>query len=207
MDPALPERLADRLCHDVLSSAQAIASGLDLLAEAAGAAERDEAVAFLIEAVAAQRAKVGYARRAYGPAGDGVQTAELKGLAEALYADIRPTLDWAVEPAALGPAAARGLLVLLQIAADALAAGGRATATARAEGGHTRVEVDVAGPRAVVKEDVRSGLSGAPFQAALGGRWIQGAWVASLAAAAGGTVSVETYEGGLRLILILPPGT
>jgi hypothetical protein len=54
---------------------------------------------------------------------------------------------------------------------------------------------------------VRSGLSGAPFQAGLGGRWIQGAWVASLAAAAGWTVSVEIYEGGLKLVLSLPPGT
>jgi histidine phosphotransferase ChpT len=206
MDPALPERLADRLCHDVLSSAQAIASGLDLLADAASAAERDEATAFLAEAVAAQRAKVGYARRAYGPAGEGVQTSELKVLAEALFGDIRPTLDWSVEPAVLGPAAARGLLVLLQIAADALAAGGRATATARNEGGLLRVEVDAAGPRAAVKDEVMAGLSGAPFEAGLGGRWVQGAWVAALAAGAGGTVSRETYEGGLKLVLSLRPG-
>ena len=206
MGPALPERLVDRLCHDVLSSAQAIASGLDLLAEAASAAERDEAVAFLAEAVAAQRAKVGYARRAYGPASDGVQTSELKGHAQALFDDIRPMLDWSVEPAVLGPAAARGLLVLLQIAADALAVGGRATASARTEGGRLRVEVDAASPRAVVKDEVMAGLSGAPFQAGLGGRWVQGAWVAAMAAAAGGTVGLETYEGGLRLVLSLPPG-
>ena len=206
MDPALPERLADRLCHDVLSSAQAIASGLDLLTEATSAAERDEATAFLAEAVAAQRTKVRYARYAYGPAGAGIQTSELKSLAQALFADIRPTLDWAVELTVLGPAAARGLLVLLQIAADALAAGGRATVTAQAEGGLLRVEVDAAGPRAAVRDEVRGGLSGAPFQAGLGGRWVQGAWVAALVAEASGTVGLETYDGGLRLVLSLPPG-
>jgi hypothetical protein len=206
MDPALPERLADRLCHDVLSSAQAIASGFDLLAEAASGAERDEAMAFLAEAVAAQRAKVRSARRASGPVGEAAPPAELKLLADELFAGVRPELDWAVEPVALGPAASRGLLVLLQIAADALAAGGRATATARAEASSQRVTVDAAGPRAAIKDDVKAGLSGAAFQAGLGGRWVQGAWVAALASEAGGNVSLEFYEGGVRLVLNLPAG-
>jgi len=202
----LTERLADRLCHDVSSSAQAIASGLDLLGEAGSPAERDEALAFLAEAVAAQRSKVRYARRAYGPVGQGTPTSELKTLAEGLYADLRPTLDWAIEPQVLGPAASRALLSLLQIAADALAVGGLARASAGLDGGRLVVAVDAEGARVAVRDEVRAGLAGAPFQAGLGGRWVQGAFVANLAAASGGTIDVEAREGAARFAVSLPPG-
>ena len=202
----LIERLADRLCHDVSSSAQAIASGLDLLGEAESPAERDEALAFLAEAVAAQKFKVRYARRAFGPAGQGVETSELETLAEGLYADLRPTLDWAIEPQVLGPAASRALLILLQIAADALAVGGVARASTRLEGGRLVGAVDAEGARVALRDEARAGLAGAAFEAGLGGRWVQGAFVASLAAASGGTVEAEAREGAVRLALSLPLG-
>ncbi|MGH7024919.1 MAG: histidine phosphotransferase family protein [Caulobacteraceae bacterium] len=197
----LTERLADRLCHDVASSAQAIASGLDLLAEAGSEAEREEAAAFLTEAVTAQRFKLRYARRAYGPAVQVIDAAEVKALAEALFEGGRAKLQWLVGEATLGPIAARCLLLLLQIAADAVAAGGTARVEAHADG----VVVDAEGPRARVRDEVRAGLSGEAFDAGLGGRWVQGAFVAALVGSVGGAVSVDTREGGVCLAVSLPP--
>jgi histidine phosphotransferase ChpT len=198
----LAERVADRLCHDISSSAQALASGLDLLSEARTEADRDEAVALLSDALAAQKFKVGYARRAYGLA-RATSAAELRALAEALYADLRPTVDWAVEAPALGPAAARVLLLLLQIAADALAVGG--VVSARSAGDGSTVAVDMAGSRITLNEEVRAGLAGEPFVAGLGGRWVQGAFVAALAAQAGGRVEVELGEGAAAIRVSLAP--
>lgn len=199
----LAERVADRLCHDISSSAQALASGLDLLSEARTQADREEAVAFLGDALAAQKVKVGYARRAYG-AGAAAAAAELSALAETLYADLRPTLDWAVEAPTLGPAAARILLLLLQIAADALAVGGAVRASSAGDG--SVVAVEMAGSRVALKDEVRAGLAGEPFAAGLGGRWVQGAFVAALAAQAGGRVQIEQGEGAAAIRVSLAPG-
>jgi histidine phosphotransferase ChpT len=199
----LAERVADRLCHDISSSAQALASGLDLLSEARTDADRDEAVAFLGDALAAQKFKVGYARRAYG-LGSAASAAELRPLAETLYADLRPSLDWAVGAPALGPAAARVLLLLLQIAADALAVGGIARARSADDG--SVVAVDMAGGRIALKDEVLAGLAGEPFGAGLGGRWVQGAFVAALAAQVGGRVEVELGEGAAAIRVSLAPG-
>ena len=199
----LAERVADRLCHDISSSAQALASGIDLLSEARTDAERDEATALLGDALAAQKFKVGYARRAYG-LGSAASATELKPLAETLYADLRPTLDWAVEAQTLGPAAGRVLLLLLQIAADALAVGGVVRASSAGDG--SLVAVDMAGGRIALKDEVRAGLAGEPFASGLGGRWVQGAYVAALAGRAGGRVEVEVGEGAAAIRVSLAPG-
>jgi histidine phosphotransferase ChpT len=199
----LAGRLAERLCHDIASSAQALASGLDLLTEARSDAERDEAVGLLQDALAAQKSKVAFARRAYG-AGAAVDNAELAAMAASLYAELRPTLDWAVEAPALGPIGSRVLLLLLQIGADALAAGGVVRATSAPDG--SSVAVELTGARLTVKDDVRAGLAGEPFAAGLGGRWVQGAYLAALAAAAGGRIEAQWNDTSGAVRVTLPPG-
>jgi histidine phosphotransferase ChpT len=199
----LAERVAERLCHDISSSAQALASGLDLLREARTGDERDEAVGLLSEALAAQTSKVGYARKAYGLT-QAAETSDLKALAETLYADLRPTLDWAVEAPSLGPAAARVLLILLQIAADAVAAGGVVRATSAHDG--SMVGVDMTGPRVALKDEIRAGLTGGSITAGLGGRWVQGAFVAALASAAGGKIEIDLRDGGATIRVSLSQG-
>ncbi len=199
----LAGRLAERLCHDIASSAQALASGLDLLTEARSDAERDEAAALLLDALAAQKAKVAYARRAYG-VGAATDNAELGAMAAALYADLRPSLDWAVEAPALGPTGSRALLLLLQIGADAVAAGGTVRVTSALDG--SAIAVELAGARVLVKDDVRAGLAGEPFAAGLGGRWVQGAYLAALAASAGGQVEAQWGETSGTVRVSLPPG-
>lgn len=199
----LAERIAERLCHDISSSAQALASGLDLLREARTTDERDEAVTLLSDALAAQTFKVGYARKAYGLA-QAADTAELKALAAALYTDLRPSLDWAVEAPSLGPAAARVLLILLQIAADALAAGGVVRVSSAPDG--STVALDMTGPRIALKDEFRAGLAGRAISAGLGGRWVQGAFVAALASASGGKVDLDSREEGASIRVSLSPG-
>jgi histidine phosphotransferase ChpT len=198
----LIERVADRLCHDFASSAQAVASGFDLLREAQGVAEREEAESFLAEAVAAQKAKIRYARQAYGPSAGAVACAELESLVHQLFEDIRPELDWRVTTPALGSSAARGLLVLAQLGADILATGGLARLDVRARDNVQIVELDAEGPRPMLREEVRSGLNGTASEA--GGRWAQGAFVRALVEAAGGEISVEDRPRGVRIWFSLP---
>lgn len=199
----LIERLADRLCHDFASSAQAVASGFDLLREALDANEREEAEAFLAEAVAAQRVKIAYARRAYGPAPAAADPAELELLVQPLFADVRPDLDWRVTASA-GPASSRALLVLAQLATDILAAGGLARLSLLDEDDSQVVELDTEGPRPMLRDEARSGLTGVASEAGFGGRWSQGAFVRYLAVSAGGEIGLEEKPKGVRIRLRLP---
>ena len=192
----LAERLAERLCHDISSAAQALTSGLDLMTEAHSEAEREEAARLLRDALAAQKSKLAYARRAYG-AGAASDNADLAAMAAEQFAEIRPSLDWAVEAATLGPTGSRALLLLAQIGADALAAGGVVRAVSASDS--SWIAVELAGPRIALKEEVRAGLAAEPFAAGLGGRWLQGAYLAALAAAAGGSIVVD--ESSIRVIL------
>ncbi|HEY5289504.1 MAG TPA: histidine phosphotransferase family protein, partial [Caulobacteraceae bacterium] len=61
-------------------------------------------------------------------------------------------------------------------------------------------------PRVAIKDEVRSGLAGEAYAAGLAGRWAPAAFVAMLAASAGGTIAIEPREGGVRFALSLPPG-
>jgi histidine phosphotransferase ChpT len=200
----LAQRLADRLCHDIAGSIQAVASGLDLLAEASTPAMRDEAAAFLAEAVAAQKSRIGFARQAFGASAAPIEADELRRVAEDYYAGQRAGLEWSTEIETLGPTAARALLNLVQIAAEALPLGGLARVTARRSAEGVEIAVTASSPRVSLREETRAGLAGEPFDAGLSGRWVQGAFVSALVEAAGGHVGVTASEGEVVLRVSLP---
>ena len=204
-DIQLAERLADRLCHDILSTSQALASGLDLLGEASTEAARKEALQFLNEGLAAQRSRVVFSRRAFGP-GVGSTSDELQNLVEGLFDGLRASVEWTAGSLDLGPVAERVVLNLSQIAAEALALGGVARVNCRAVGGEVMIEVDAIAPRLTSREETRAGLNGQPFANGIGARWVQGAYVYALAAQAGGTLTVEPRETLIRFTVALPAG-
>ncbi|HEY2177683.1 MAG TPA: histidine phosphotransferase family protein [Caulobacteraceae bacterium] len=201
----LTERLVDRLCHDLAGSFQALASGLDLLSEADSPEMRQEAAALLADAFADQRAKVAFARRAFGSAPPATASGDLAALARELFAGHRARIDWVVGAEALGPAGARCLINLVQIAAECLAMGGEARVAARRDETGTLITVEALGPRAVLRDETRSGLAGQSLSGGLAGRWVQGALVSELARAAGGAVRVEEAEGAISFRVDLPP--
>jgi hypothetical protein len=200
----LVQRLADRLCHDFASSIQAVASGVDLLAEASTPAMRDEAAAFLAEAVAAQKSKIAFARQAFGASAATVGAVEVRCLAEDLYVGQRANLEWSAQGEVLGPSAARAVLNLVQIAAESLALGGTTQVTIRRATAATEITVTARGPRVALREETRSGLAGEPLGAGLAGRWVQGAFVSTLVGEAHGEISVDGREDRVVLTVSLP---
>jgi histidine phosphotransferase ChpT len=202
----LTERLIDRLCHDIAGSFQALASGLDLLSEADSPRMREEALALLADALAAQMAKVGYARRAFGSAPQATPSGDLEALARGLFAGNRARLDWTVAATSLGPAAARGLLNLVQIAAECLAMGGVAAVAARRDEAGTAIVVEALSPRAVLRAETRAGLAGEVLGGGLAGLWVQAALVSELVRRAGGELAVQEGEGAVIFRLNFPPG-
>jgi histidine phosphotransferase ChpT len=196
--------VADRLCHDIIGSVQGMTGALDLVAEAATPAERDEAVALMGQALDGLAAKIRFAREAFGPRSGPTPSGQLATLAAALFARLRPELDWNVAAPSLEPRAATVLLNLLQIGAECVAAGGRVRAAADVVGASCIVEVEAKGTRARLRPETAAALAGSPIDDAVAMRSAQGSFVRALAQAAGAEVSVLAREGIVSLRVSFP---
>jgi histidine phosphotransferase ChpT len=202
--PDLAQRVADRLCHDFMGSVQGMTGALDLIAEAATTAEREEAVGLLGQALDALGAKIRFAREAYGRRSGPTPAAELAALSAALFASLRPELDWRVTAPSLDPRAACALLNLLQIGAECVAAGGRVRVAADRSDTGCLVEVEARGPRARLRAETATALAGSPLAEATAARSVQGAFLRSLAQAAGAEIVVVAQEGAVSLRVSFP---
>jgi histidine phosphotransferase ChpT len=202
----LAAKLAARLCHDFMSPASGIVSGLDLLDDPSAKDMQDEAMGLIASSARKLVDQLTFARVAFGAyaSADVFDSRELEALAQGVFAHVRPTLDWAVEPPQLGKPAARALLNLIQLAAGALAVGGVARATAKVDDGRVALLIEAAGPRARLHEEVIAGLKGQPLGEGLSGRWVQAYYLHALVKAAGGMVAAEAGEDRVTFSALVP---
>lgn len=197
----LASQLAGRLCHDFISPASAIISGLDLLEDPTAADMRADAMN-LIEASAKKLvAIVAFSRVAFGASttAENFAASELQKLAAGLFANMRAELDWAVQIDTFNKPAARAILNLCQIGGDALPSGGVARVTAHEEGGEILMSVESTSPRARLRAETLDGLHGRRLSEGLGGLWVQAYYLHALLQAAGGSLDAVTGEG--RVVL------
>ena len=202
----LAARLASKLCHDFISPAGAIVSGLDLLEDPSAKDMRDDAMDLIASSARKLVEQLAFARVAFGAA-SGVamfDCGELERLTRGVFAHVRAELDWAVTPESLPKAPAQVLVNLAQLAAGALPLGGvaRLESTQGSEG-HV-VTAIARGPKARLHAEVQSGLSGAPLGDGLGGRWVQAYYVHVVATAAGGRLEMSASEELVTLRAIIP---
>jgi histidine phosphotransferase ChpT len=198
--------LASRLCHDFISPASAIVSGLDLLEDPDSADMRDDAMALIASSARKLVDSLQFARVAFG-GGSGAETfgvPALKELAEGLFAHHRGELDWAVAPETLEKPVAKSLLNLCALAAAALPMGGAARITVDAIDGGQRIRTVSEGRRARLRPELLAGLTGEGPGEGLAGHWIQAAWTYALVAQAGGTITVEQEEDRVTLTAEIP---
>jgi len=203
---ALAALVAGKLCHDFISPAGAITSGLDLLKDPSAQDMRDDAMG-LIEASAAKMvALVAFARVAFGAStsAERFSSAELTGLVDGLTAGGRATLEWRIEDTTWSKAQARALINLAYLTMAALPSGGVATLTSRRERGQLTLEGVAEGARARLKPEATAGLAGRPLSEGLPGQWVQPYWLWLTAHDAGGSLEVVTDEGRVTLVVHMP---
>lgn len=206
-DPVdLAAQLAARLCHDFISPASAIVSGLDLLDDPTAQDMRDDAMSLIAQSARKLADLLAFCRAAFGSAQstEVFDARELETLAQGVFGHMKANLVWEVAPASLNKPAARTMLNLAQIAGSALPTGGTVTVKAVEAGGRIAVSVEGSGPRVRLKPEVAGGLLGKPKGEAMGGAWIQAFYVHSLVSQAGGQVAVESGEEGLTLAAWVP---
>ena len=202
---ALAALVAGKLCHDFISPAGAISSGLDLLKDPTAQDMRDDAMG-LIEASARKMvALVAFARVAFGAStsAERFSGAELGDLVAGLTDGGRATLDWRVEGGDYSKAQARALVNLAYLTMAALPSGGAAVVST--ERGEALSIAGVAeGPRARLKPEAVAGLAGRPLSEGLPGQWVQPYWLWLTAHDAGGSLEVQAEEGRVSLSIHMP---
>ncbi len=202
----LAATLAARMCHDFISPASAIVSGVDLLEDPTAQDMRDDAMNLIGASARKLVALLAFSRVAFGAsaAAESFDTRELQKLVEGVFAHVRAELDWAVEAPQLNKAAARAAVNLAQLASGALPTGGTARLTAVEQGGVFLLAAEATSPRARLKPEVEAGLKGRPLEEGLSGHWVQAYYLHALLAAAGGSVDAAAGEGRVVLRARVP---
>ncbi len=188
--------LAARLCHDFISPASAIVSGLDLLEDPTAQDMREEAMGLISSSARKLADLLSFCRVAFG-ASASAQTfdpRELATLAQGVFRHMRAELVWDADMPAVSKPVARTLLNLAQMAGAALPTGGTATVRLAEAGGLVDITVEAVGPRARLRPEVLAGLQGQGPGEGMHGHWVQARYVSLLVADAGGTVSAEAGE-------------
>jgi len=197
----LAAQLAGRLCHDMISPASAIVSGLDLLEDPTAADMREDAERLIADSAKKLVALLAFSRVAFGGSSgtELFDVRELERLTRGVFAYVRAQLEWDVAVPSLPKPAAKALLHLAQIGAGALPTGGVARVFAEAGEGEIRLGVECRGPRARLRPEVTTGLSGLPLSEGLPGHWIQAYFLYATLKAAGGRLDYTAVEERVSL--------
>ena len=205
--PDLAAFIAGKLCHDFISPAGAIMSGLDLLEDPTAQDMRDDAMGLIRQSAKKMVAHVHFARVAFGAATTSEQflSAELHGLVAGLSEGGRASLEWRIpEGTAFTKPQARILINLAWMTLGALPTGGIATITARREDDRLLLIGSAEGNRARLKPEALTGLKGERLTEGLAGQWIQPYWLWLAVNESGGRLDVASEEGRVGLIARTP---
>ena len=159
--------MASRICHDLISPVGAIANGIEILAEEAGADGdadmRAQALDLIAQSAETAARRLTFCRMAFGSAGGaraGLDTSELKRVSVELLTGGRVSLDWQIEPGLMPRNAGKITLILISLAADGLARGGRVQVNAEALGQAWRIQILAHAERRTIHEHLPAAFSG-----------------------------------------------
>lgn len=198
--------LAARMCHDFISPASAISSGLDLLDDPSAQDMRDDAMGLIAGSARKLADLLQFSRVAFGASASAetFDARELEKLAQGVFAHMRAELEWSVETPAVNKPAARALLNLAQMAGAALPTGGVAKVRAVQEAASIALAIEASGPRARLRPEVLAGLQGQAPGEGLHGHWVQAYYVHLFVGDARGRVFADVGEERIVFAATLP---
>jgi len=182
--------LAGRMCHDFISPASAIVSGVDLLDDPSAQDMREDAMKLIESSAKKLVGLLAFSRVAFGGSStaESFDPRELQRLTQGIYDHVRPSLEWNVALDSVSKPCARALLNLAQIASSILPAGGVAKVTAVRQGEEVLMSVEATGARVRLRPEVIRGLEGQALGEGLSGHWVQAYYLHALLKAAGGAL-------------------
>ena len=204
---ALASFLAAKLCHDFASPAGAVINGLDMMRDPDNQDMREDFMVLVETSAKKLLAMVHFARVAFGAAtsAESFSSEEVEVLAQTAFEGIRPNLEWTSGIERFSKPQARAALNLAQIAGGALATGGLVKLAVTPTGdGRLTLEADAQGPRARLKQEVSTGLSGQILTEGLAGQWTQPYWLFTTVSEAGGAISTDIAEERVAIRITMP---
>lgn len=198
--------LAARLCHDFISPAGAIASGIDLIEDPDSQDMREDAMGLIADSSKKLGILLPFYRVAFGAsaAAEAFDVRDLKAMMEGVYAYQKAVLTWDVPFETLEKPAARALLNLGQLGSVALPRGGAANLSVRRENDALILTLAGEGPRINFKPEVRQGLRGEAMTEGLPGYWVQAYYLHTFVTDAGGEVAFDITDATVNLSVRLP---
>lgn len=198
--------LAARMCHDFISPASAIVSGLDLLDDPSAQDMKEDAMNLISGSARKLADLLSFTRVAFGASASAetFDPRELEKLVQGVFGHMRANLDWQVEAPSLNKPAARALMNLAQMAGAALPTGGNAKVQAVAEGATVAIAIEATGPRARLRPEVLRGLRGEPLGEGLHGHWVQAYYVHLFMTDAGGRIFADVAEEKVTFVATVP---
>ncbi len=198
--------LAARMCHDFISPASAIVSGLDLLEDPSAQDMREEAMGLIANSAKKLADMLSFCRVAFGASASAetFDARELEKLAQGAFAHMRAALDWQVDAPSVNKPAARTLLNLAQMAGAALPIGGEARLRAVQEGEALVIAIEAEGPKARLRPEVLAGLRGEAQGEGLHGHWVQAYYTHMFVTDAGGRVFADVQDDRVVFAATLP---
>jgi histidine phosphotransferase ChpT len=198
--------LAARMCHDFISPASAISSGLDLLEDPSAQDMREEAMGLIVTSAKKLADLLSFCRVAFGASASAetFDVRDLEKLARGVFDHMRAELEWTVDTPSLNKPAARTILNLAQMAGAALPTGGTAKVRAVQEAASVAIAIEAVGPRARLRPEVLAGLQGHPLGEGLHGHWAQAYYTHLFVGDAGGRVFADVQEERVVFAATLP---
>lgn len=177
----LAAMLCSRVCHDLINPIGAISNGLEVLGDPNQGEMAGEARDLIASAAKQSRAKLEFARLAYGASstsGTDIDTRECERVARLQFEIEKADLDWQVPLILLPKHKAKLFMNMLLIAAGSVPRGGVVTAKITGAAGEEKFEfTSKSDPEKRQKTLVPSGaaglLSGIPDEGAVDARGIQ----------------------------------
>ncbi|WP_292039301.1 MULTISPECIES: histidine phosphotransferase ChpT [unclassified Brevundimonas] len=198
--------ISAKLCHDFISPAGAVMSGLDLLDDPTAQDMRDDAMGLIRQSARKMVSLVNFARVAFGAAtsAERFSTSELHTLLAGVTEGGRAQMEWRVPDMSVSKPQARALINLADLTIGALPLGGMAVINAREEGEMLAIAGTAEGNRARLKPEALTGLRGEALNEGLQGQWVQPYWLWLTVSESGGRLDTIVDEGRVALIARLP---
>ncbi|KAA5803374.1 hypothetical protein F1654_06075 [Alkalicaulis satelles] len=202
--------LSSRVCHDVAGPVNAMGAAMGVLDDPNAGDMREDAMALLRSGVGQLKAKVEYARVCFGAAGaraGEMGLAEIRTLADAMFAEARAQLVFRSADGVIDKTAARVLLNLIWLAVDALPRGGEVSVEAAASpGGGARLRVVSSGPRLRLDPSYVQAMRGERPEDGYDGRSVQPFYAGLIARESGGRAEASASEERIEFTALTGPG-
>ena len=196
--------LVSRVCHDLISPVAAISNGLEILADEKDADMRAHAMRLIEHSVGQAKARLLFARLAFGAMGSAGAEIELREAGEVateFFKTGKAKLDWQMPSIPVDKEIVRVLLNVAAMGADCIPRGGALTVKAEQAKGVISVSITAKGVKANLAPDIKEGLALKIPREDLTGRTIAPFVTALLAKKMGGEISYTTEPELVRFEL------